>query len=70
MNIVSAVPTQKDDQLHRLTVLLSGVIDKLERNVEASAPRRSLSGFSDAHDISSLEEEEELDLSVSDPLDA
>lgn len=65
-NSVSAVPTQKDDQLDQLTVLLNGVTEKLDRRVGARDSRKSLSDFSDTHDIA---DEREV-LSVSDSLDA
>ena len=69
VNTASVVPTPQDDQLGRLTVLLSGVIEKLGRSAELSTPRRSLSGFSDIHALSFSEEDAGEVVSVPDPLD-
>ena len=57
--------------MDRLTTLLSGVLEKLDWNAEVSPPRRSFSGVSAVHALSSSEEEEgELLECAPVPLDA
>ena len=69
----------REDQLGRLTVLLSDMMDKLDRSaaattsgasVQLAAPSgASFSGFSVGHTLSSSEEEGEI-VCAPDPLDA